>query len=794
MQRFDLNQNWEYLESSLQNPLMVGMLQGWKKTSLPHDYAVEKARSPEAATGLDEGFMACAGLYYRKSFTVEPEIIGQRFWLEFEGIAGITEVWLNKKPIAKHNNPYTGFWVEVTNLLQAGDNEITVYTDNRTKPNSRWYVGCGIYRSVWLHMAGAVSAAPHGIRATTAALDGSSAVVEVSTALTGTADSVTYELADAEGQVLATAEGLGTVQLAANGITPWTPETPALYILRVTVTANGTADTAEQRIGIRTIQVSSKTGLLLNGQPRTMKGGCIHHDLGILGSADHAAAERRRIRLMKESGFDAIRAAHNPFGPAFLNACDELGMLVVEEAFDEWVMGRTSFGLHVTFEQCWEKDLEDMITRDYNHPCIVMWSTGNEVEERDGTADGFAWAKRLADKVRSLDASRPVSATACALFSEYGNRPAGGTTGNQALNMAYDTFAEGRDIWGPGTAPYFAPLDVAGYNYKVARYAYDAEKYPDRVIYGSESYPRAALLSWQGARDNVNVIGDFVWTAFTTTDTDIERQFQIADVKLGREGIGMAYGNKYMDFADLTAFKVDVILFVADEECMKRLHSYAEERFHGLNDDYRRYIATIDSEKIRKEYDSIVSDGDPVSKHNFRLPETIQVPHEAGGKEYRDHLFVSEATGTAKLKLNGWEAELIETEEKRPDFVCWIRNPSRGSWALCIPYEIDGEIRPTYPDFIVVRKDDRVGYVIDILEPHSPDFKDNLGKAKGFAEYARQNPGVGRIQLIRMSKDAAGKNQFKRLDMYRTAIRDKVSHAINTDELDHIFDTDGIIG
>lgn len=281
---------------------------------------------------------------------------------------------------------------------------------------------------------------------------------------------------------------------------------------------------------------------------------------------------------------------------------------------------------------------------------------------------------------------------------------------------------------------------------------------------------------------------------FTTTDTDIERQFQIADVKLGREGIGMAYGNKYMDFADLTAFKVDVILFVADEECMKCLHSYAEERFHGLNDDYRRYIATIDSEKIRKEYDSIVSDGDPVSKHNFRLPETIQVPHEAGGKEYRDHLFVSEATGTAKLKLNGWEAELIETEEKRPDFVCWIRNPSRGSWALCIPYEIDGEIRPTYPDFIVVRKDDRVGYVIDILEPHSPDFKDNLGKAKGFAEYARQNPGVGRIQLIRMSKDAAGKNQFKRLDMYRTAIRDKVSHAINTDELDHIFDTDGIIG
>ena len=280
---------------------------------------------------------------------------------------------------------------------------------------------------------------------------------------------------------------------------------------------------------------------------------------------------------------------------------------------------------------------------------------------------------------------------------------------------------------------------------------------------------------------------------FTTTDSDIERQFRIADVKLGREGIGMAYGNKYMDMSDLTAFKVDVILFVADEECMNRLHSYAEIRFHGLNDDYRRYIATIDSEKIRKDYDSIVSDGDSVSKHNFRLPETIQVPHEVGGKEYRNHLFVSDITGVATMKLNTWEAGVIEEEEKREDFVCWIRNPSRGSWALCIPYEIDGEIKPTYPDFIIVRKDRVLGYVVDILEPHNPDFKDNLGKAKGFAEYAKKNPGVGRIQLIRMSKDAAGNHKFKRLDMSKTAVRDKVSHAINTDELDQIFDTDGVI-
>ncbi|MEG2291633.1 MAG: DEAD/DEAH box helicase family protein [Clostridium sp.] len=280
---------------------------------------------------------------------------------------------------------------------------------------------------------------------------------------------------------------------------------------------------------------------------------------------------------------------------------------------------------------------------------------------------------------------------------------------------------------------------------------------------------------------------------FTSTDTDIDRQFRIAETKLGNEGIGMVYGNKYIDINNPSAFKVDVILFVADDECMNNLHNYAQKRFHGLNDDYRKYIATVNDDKIRSKYERIVSDGDVVSRHNFRLPETIQVPHEDGGKEYNNHLFVNDITGIAKLKLNTWEAGVIEEEEKRDDFVCWIRNPSRASWALCIPYEMDNEIKPTFPDFIVVRKDERLGYVIDLLEPHNPDFKDNLGKAKGFAKYARQNPGVGRIQIIRMGKDAAGKNKFKRLDMSKSAIRDKVSCAMTIDELDHIFDIDGLL-
>lgn len=283
----------------------------------------------------------------------------------------------------------------------------------------------------------------------------------------------------------------------------------------------------------------------------------------------------------------------------------------------------------------------------------------------------------------------------------------------------------------------------------------------------------------------------YVHNLFTTTDTDVDRQFRIAENKLGNEGIGNVYGNKYMDEDDPNGFKVDVILFVADEDSMNKLHTYAQQRFHRLNDDYRRHIATSVDEKVRRQYDTIVSDGDVVSKHNFRLPETIQVPHEAGGKAYQDHLFVSDATGIAILKLNTWESGTLAEEQAQDGFVCFIRNPSRGAWSLCIPYEIDGEMKSAYPDFIIVRRDPVSKYVIDILEPHRPDLDDNLDKAKGFAEYARQNPGVGRIQLIRQMKQVSGTYKFKRLDMSKSAIRDKVSHAQTSEELNHLFDTDG---
>ena len=285
-----------------------------------------------------------------------------------------------------------------------------------------------------------------------------------------------------------------------------------------------------------------------------------------------------------------------------------------------------------------------------------------------------------------------------------------------------------------------------------------------------------------------------VHTLFSTTETDIDRQFDMAEKLLEREGLGKYYMKRYLQDDNYTDCKLDVILFAGDEDRMHRLSGWAKEYFHRLQDQYRQVVARKGDERLRAAYDKIVSNGDMVSRLSFSLPEDVDYANEANGKEYRRHLFVSEETGTARLKLNGWEDGVIEEEAERPDFVCWVRNPtpkdSQGRWGLCIPYEIQGETKSTYPDFLVVRKD-AYGYVMDILEPHNPNFTDNLPKAKGFAKYAKENPSVGRLQLIREEKDLAGKKRFKRLDMAQSGVQEKILKMVTTDELDHLFDTDG---
>ena len=274
-----------------------------------------------------------------------------------------------------------------------------------------------------------------------------------------------------------------------------------------------------------------------------------------------------------------------------------------------------------------------------------------------------------------------------------------------------------------------------------------------------------------------------------TSDEDLDRQLMHADRTLGGIGIANEYGRKYYDDTNPNSFKIDTILFAADEECMTGLKSYAKDKFHSLNDEYRRLTVSL-NERYRKQYNDIISDGDPVSEHNFRVPEELRVRDEAG-REYDDHLFVDEDTSTARIRLNSWEEGVLEEEQRASDFVSWIRNPSRGSWALTLHYEYDGVQKPMYPDFIIIRSDIATGYVIDVLEPHMPSLRDNLGKAKALAEYARQNPILGRVQLIREGRDSLGNKRYKRLDMGRSAVREKVQQAQTNDQLDRIFEDEG---
>ena len=278
-----------------------------------------------------------------------------------------------------------------------------------------------------------------------------------------------------------------------------------------------------------------------------------------------------------------------------------------------------------------------------------------------------------------------------------------------------------------------------------------------------------------------------------TSESDLDPQLRAADMKLGNCGFSNKYGRKYATEDDTETYKIDVILYAANDANISELYKYAEQRFHELDDRYRRYVPDKD-ERCQLEYNSIVANGDMVSKHIFMLGQTIGNGANSDGKCYTNHLYVDDS-GVAMIRLNSWEDGLVEEEEQRGDFVCWLRNVSRASWALTIPYEIDGVSKPMYPDFIIVRRDAMAasGYAFDILEPHNPSLADNLQKAKGLAKYAQAETKFARIQLIRKIKDSSGADKFKRLDFCKGEIRDKVLRAQTLEELNNIFETDGFV-
>lgn len=389
-------------------------------------------------------------------------------------------------------------------MKEGADNVVAVRVRNLGR-NSRWYSGSGIFRHVHLTATPPLRVAQWGVTVTTPSVahDGSKATVRVAVSVTneGTDEAPPSTVAvDIAPPAAALRLGAGAAsatvpvpKLAANSTTEvsaqvdlakvalWSVDTPSLYTATVTLTsASGDTDTASVPFGVRTIAFSAKDGFLLNGVPTTLRGGCVHHDNGPLGSACIDRAEERRVELLKKNGYNAIRTSHNPVSPAFLDACDRLGVLVMDEAFDCWEHGKNSDDYHVYFDEWWERDLASMVKRDINHPSVIIWSIGNEIPMRRSAA-GYALAHTLANRTRLLDPTRPVTS-------------------------AVPGVADSDD-------PFFAALDVAGYNYSPNRYESDHTRFPDRVMVGTESFPKNSFQMWDQYTSHSWVLGDFIWTA-----------------------------------------------------------------------------------------------------------------------------------------------------------------------------------------------------------------------------------------------------------------------------------------
>jgi len=482
----------------------------WRTLDLPHDWSIEDLPGthspfqPDAISQVNGGFTTGGTAWYRKTFTVPNEQQGKRILIQFDGVYMNAEVWLNGQWVGTHPYGYSSFWFDLTDKVKLGSSNVLAVKVRNEGENSRWYSGSGIYRHVWLKTLALTHFEQWGTYVTTPEVSASAAKVNVKTKVLNESNqpariTLVTRIVDRTGHEAARVESSQTIEPKAahefnqdatiKSPALWSPDSPVLYTAVSEVYRDQKpTDRVETRFGIRTLSFDAVNGFRLNGQPLKLKGGCLHHDNGPLGARAFDRAEERRVELLKASGYNALRLAHNPPSPAFLEACDRLGMMVIDEAFDMWREGKNPHDYHLYFDAWWQKDIENMIARDRNHPAVIMWSIGNEIPNRD-KPEVVKLAQVLSDYVRRLEPTRPVTS-------------------------AVNELREDKD-------PYFATLDIAGYNYaaggdhmKKSLYEFDHDRLAKRIMFGSESYPLEAFDSWMNVLDHPYVIGDFVWTAF----------------------------------------------------------------------------------------------------------------------------------------------------------------------------------------------------------------------------------------------------------------------------------------
>ena len=496
--------DWHFYKGDIQNAEAVNFDDSkWRNIDLPHDWSIENlpgTNSPfdlNAVSGVNTGFTTGGIGWYRKTFRLSATQKNKRILIQFDGVYMNADVWLNGILIGKNAYGYTSFYFDISDKIKQDETNVIALQVKTVGITSRWYSGSGIYRHVWLQALPLLHIANWDTSITTPKADVSSAEIHIKNKVlneSNAASDVTLitKVINAKGQTVATQQSKQTINagnsyyfnhlLIVNKPQLWSTNTPQLYTCLTEVYSK---DVLQQKtntpFGIRSILFNTEKGFLLNGKSVKLKGACFHHDNGPLGSKAYDRAEIRKVQLLKESGFNALRCSHNPPSPAFLNACDSLGMLVIDEAFDMWSDAKDKGDYHLFFNDWWQKDIQSMIQRDRNHPSIIMWSIGNEILYMDSSYV-IANAKMLSDFIHKEDPTRPVTA-------------------------AVNALTEKKD-------PFFSALDVCGYNYGKLNYATDHQRKPNRVMYASESFPLEAFDYWMNVIDHPYVIGDFVWTGF----------------------------------------------------------------------------------------------------------------------------------------------------------------------------------------------------------------------------------------------------------------------------------------
>ncbi len=488
MQLLDEGWNFSYIPDSTSDVKPYS-----KVVDLPHDWSVEMPFSKNTSSGMPGGYVYTGKGNYHKEINLTPDQLkGSIYSLLIEGAYERWKLMVNGDTVGFHPYGYTSAIFNITPYLKDGKNSIEIAVDNSNQKNSRWYSGSGLYRHVRLIRTGETHIAPWSLYITTPEVNNNEAKVKVSFDVEGfdKSNPLNSEITiyDPAGNKVDNVNvHISDKPVEAEIVVPsprlWSNSTPALYSMEVSLLDNGKeVDKIKEHFGIRTISFSPDEGFRLNGVPMKLTGACVHHDHGLLGAASFDAAEARKVRLLKEAGFNAVRTSHNPPSPAFLNECDRQGLLVIDEAFDGWRDGKNDNDYHLWIDEWGTKDIADMVRRDRNHPSIIAWSIGNEILELK-KIEVITTARKFAGLCRKLDPTRPVTE---ALYS-------------------WDGTWEIND-------PHAENLDIVGYNYVLHWADEDHKRCPERIMWQTESFPHDAALNWHRVMEHPYVIGDFVWT------------------------------------------------------------------------------------------------------------------------------------------------------------------------------------------------------------------------------------------------------------------------------------------